>query len=212
MCHISSAFFRFLPLISALSGSQMAHTLAHRKALFMEIRLTKRPTRKGEKIYYTFEWGKGAGDRRASGIFIYSKPKGPIEKNHNKEALVILETKRSQLILERQATRVMKTITTGRSNNIITIIAVQDYSQLKLVYSREEAEVAFNIGGNVISGQVSGETAKAYYQPFPIIRQITEKEILENYLLIKQDIQDIVEQIMEDLLKDPEKENLIVKH
>jgi hypothetical protein len=59
-----------------------------------------------------------------------------------------------------RAASVMKTIATGRSNNIISIIAVQDYSQLKLMYSREEAEVIFNITGNIISGQVSGETAK----------------------------------------------------
>lgn len=59
-----------------------------------------------------------------------------------------------------RAASVMKTIATGRSNNITTVIAVQDYSQLKLMYSKEEAEVIFNITGNIISGQVSGETAK----------------------------------------------------
>lgn len=35
-----------------------------------------------------------------------------------------------------RATAVMDTITTGRSNNITTIIAVQDYSQLKMIYAR----------------------------------------------------------------------------
>ncbi|HMG66834.1 MAG TPA: YWFCY domain-containing protein, partial [Chitinophagaceae bacterium] len=51
-----------------------------------------------------------------------------------------------------RATSVAKTIATGRSNNITTIIAVQDYSQLKMIYSKEEAEVIFNITGNIISG------------------------------------------------------------
>lgn len=51
-------------------------------------------------------------------------------------------------------------IATGRSNDIIPVIAIQDYSQLKKVYSKEEAETIFNMTGNIISGQVSGETAK----------------------------------------------------
>ncbi|MBX3257008.1 MAG: TraM recognition domain-containing protein [Chitinophagaceae bacterium] len=49
-----------------------------------------------------------------------------------------------------KATSVLETISSGRSNNIITVIALQDYSQLKLKYSKEEAEVIFNITGNVI--------------------------------------------------------------
>ncbi len=65
-----------------------------------------------------------------------------------------------------RATSVMRTIATGRSNNITTVIALQDYSQLKMVYSREEAEVIFNITGNIISGQVSGETAKLLSERF----------------------------------------------
>lgn len=65
-----------------------------------------------------------------------------------------------------RAASVTKTIATGRSNNITTIIAVQDYSQLKMMYTKEEAEVIFNITGNIISGQVSGETAKLLSERF----------------------------------------------
>lgn len=65
-----------------------------------------------------------------------------------------------------RATSVMETITTGRSNNITSIVAVQDYSQLKMIYSREEAETIFNITGNIISGQVSGETARLLSERF----------------------------------------------
>ncbi len=39
----------------------------------------------------------------STGIFTYTKPKDQIQKNHNKEALMILETKRSQMILDGQA-------------------------------------------------------------------------------------------------------------
>lgn len=51
-------------------------------------------------------------------------------------------------------------IATARSNKVATTLAVQDYSQLKKDYGREQAEVIMNIVGNVISGQVSGDTAK----------------------------------------------------
>lgn len=54
------------------------------------------------KIYYTLEWGRGAGQRSATGIFTYVKPKNQVEKNHNKQALLLLETKKSQLIIEQQ--------------------------------------------------------------------------------------------------------------
>ena len=44
-----------------------------------------------------------------------------------------------------RATSILNTIATGRSNNIVTVITVQDYSQLKLLYSREEAKVILNL-------------------------------------------------------------------
>ncbi|MFT3749075.1 MAG: conjugal transfer protein MobC [Agriterribacter sp.] len=187
-----------------------------------------------------------------------------------------------------RATSILETISTGRSNNIITVIAVQDYSQLKLKYSKEEAEVIFNITGNVISGQVSGETAKLLserfaktfqeresisinssdtsisrskqleasvpastisslssgdfvglvadnpdeiielktfhsaiinnqnaikkekqsYLPLPVIRNADQKEINTVYQIIKQDVQDIVDVVMEKVLNDPSREAL----
>jgi hypothetical protein len=73
-----------------------------------------------------------------------------------------------------RATSVQKIIGQGRSNNIICAIALQDYSQLKQIYSKEEAETIFNMTGNVISGQVSGETAKLLSERFPKIMQDRE--------------------------------------
>ncbi|MBV4357356.1 YWFCY domain-containing protein [Pinibacter aurantiacus] len=73
-----------------------------------------------------------------------------------------------------RAASIMRTIATGRSNKIITSIAVQDFSQLKLMYSKEEAEIIFNITGNIISGQVSGETAKHLSDRFAKIFQDRE--------------------------------------
>lgn len=65
-------------------------------------------------------------------------------------------------------------LATARSNRVAVTISVQDYSQLKAQYSREQAEVIFNIAGNVISGQVSGETAKLLSERFGRIMQDRE--------------------------------------
>ena len=62
-------------------------------------------------------------------------------------------------------------IATARSNKVATILGVQDASQLKLHYGKEQAEVIMNIVGNIISGQVSGETAKQLSEKFGKILQ-----------------------------------------
>jgi integrase len=63
----------------------------------------KRTNAKGDKISFYYDLGRGKGQRLKTGVFIYAKPKNQTEKNHNKEALLVLETKRSQYILENQA-------------------------------------------------------------------------------------------------------------
>jgi hypothetical protein len=65
-------------------------------------------------------------------------------------------------------------IATARSNRVATTLAVQDYSQLKKDYGRDQAEVIMNIVGNVISGQVVGETAKFLSERFGKIVQERE--------------------------------------
>lgn len=62
-------------------------------------------------------------------------------------------------------------IATARANKVATCLAVQDYSQLKKDYGREQAEVVMNIVGNVISGQVVGDTAKFLSERFGKIVQ-----------------------------------------
>jgi hypothetical protein len=63
---------------------------------------------------------------------------------------------------------------TARANKVATTLAVQDYSQLKKDYGKEQAEVIMNIVGNVISGQVVGETAKVLSERFGKIVQERE--------------------------------------
>jgi len=65
-------------------------------------------------------------------------------------------------------------IATARSNKVATTLAMQDFSQLKKDYGREQAEVIMNITGNIISGQVTGETAKQLSERFGKIMQDRE--------------------------------------
>jgi hypothetical protein len=52
-------------------------------------------------------------------------------------------------------------IATARSNKVATTLGVQDFSQLRKDYGKEQAEVIMNVCGNIISGQVLGDTAKS---------------------------------------------------
>jgi hypothetical protein len=56
-----------------------------------------------KKTYYRFIWGHSATEKMSAGIFTYTKPKTQIEKNHYKEAIAILEMKRSQLVIDQQS-------------------------------------------------------------------------------------------------------------
>jgi len=51
-------------------------------------------------------------------------------------------------------------IATARSNKVATCLGIQDFSQLRKDYGREQADVIMNIAGNIVSGQVTGDTAK----------------------------------------------------
>lgn len=62
-------------------------------------------------------------------------------------------------------------IATARSNKVATTLGVQDFSQLRKDYGREQADVILNITGNIISGQVTGETAKQLSERFGRILQ-----------------------------------------
>lgn len=62
-------------------------------------------------------------------------------------------------------------IATARSNKVATTIAVQDFSQLKKDYGAEQADVITGIVGNVISGQVTGSSAKTLSENFGKIAQ-----------------------------------------
>jgi hypothetical protein len=62
-------------------------------------------------------------------------------------------------------------IATARSNKVATTLAVQDFSQLQKDYGADQAKVITGIVGNLISGQVTGDTAKILAENFGKIMQ-----------------------------------------
>lgn len=52
-------------------------------------------------------------------------------------------------------------IATARSNKVATTLGIQDFSQLRKDYGKEQADVIINVAGNIVSGQVLGDTAKS---------------------------------------------------
>jgi hypothetical protein len=72
-------------------------------------------------------------------------------------------------------------IATARSNKVATTLAMQDFSQLKKDYGRDQADVNTNICGNIVSGQVTGDTAKTLSERFgKIIQQRDSMSINRN--------------------------------
>ncbi|TDE04216.1 TraM recognition domain-containing protein [Flavobacterium sandaracinum] len=65
-------------------------------------------------------------------------------------------------------------IATARSNKVATCLGIQDFSQLRKDYGREQADVIMNINGNIVSGQVTGDTAKQLSERFGKIMQDRE--------------------------------------
>jgi uncharacterized protein YoaH (UPF0181 family) len=182
-------------------------------------------------------------------------------------------------------------IGTGRSNLIATTIVIQNLDQVRKDYSREMADVLMNLCGNIICGQVSGDTAKQMserigkimqdrssvtvnssdtsvnhsqqldlavpastisglssgefvgivadnprqeikqkvfhcrvqndpallkkehnkYKDLPVVRSLDNNIVQQNYLQIKQDVQDIISAELERIMNDPILSSLIIK-
>ena len=182
-------------------------------------------------------------------------------------------------------------IATARSNKVATTLGIKEFSQLRKDYGKEQAEGIMNITGNIISGQVAGDTAKQLserfgkimqdrasysinsadtsvshstqlesaippskisalssgefvgivaddpterielkafhchiqndhdalkneqdiYKEIPIVRKLDNAIVQQNYLQIKQDVQDIISSEMERVLSDPGLSHLTIK-
>jgi hypothetical protein len=91
--------------------------------------------------------------------------------------LKIINQKKCSLVFDEfptLTTDIIPTISTGRSNLISTCLGIQDASQLRKDYGREQADVIMNITGNMAVGQVSGDTAKSVSEKIGRIMQDRE--------------------------------------
>ncbi|MDJ1484221.1 conjugal transfer protein MobC [Cytophagaceae bacterium YF14B1] len=81
-------------------------------------------------------------------------------------------------------------IATARSNKVATCLGIQDFSQLRKDYGKEQADVIMNIVGNIISGQVTGDTAKQLSERIGRIMQERESfSINSNDISISRSVQ-----------------------
>ncbi len=72
------------------------------------------------------------------------------------------------------ATGIVSTISTARSNLVSCTLGIQSIEQLKKEYGAEFAEIIAGISGNIISGQVTGDSAKKLSESFGKIMQDRE--------------------------------------
>lgn len=71
-------------------------------------------------------------------------------------------------------------IAVARGYKCATTLGLQDFSQLRKDYGQEQADVITNIVGNIISGQVSGDTAKKLSENFGKIVQDKESRSINS--------------------------------
>jgi hypothetical protein len=71
-------------------------------------------------------------------------------------------------------TDIIPTIATARGNRVSACLGIQDASQLRKDHGREQADVIMNITGNMVVGQVSGDTAKSVSEKIGRIMQDRE--------------------------------------
>jgi len=63
------------------------------------------------------------------------------------------------------------TLAQARSNKVAITLGIQDLSQLRAAYGRDQADALFNLPGNLICSQVSGDSASLVSQRFGKIQQ-----------------------------------------
>lgn len=63
------------------------------------------------------------------------------------------------------------TLASARSNKVAVTIGIQDLSQLRKEYGRDQADALFNLPGNLICGQVTGDSARLVSERFGKILQ-----------------------------------------
>lgn len=69
----------------------------------MSVEITTKKSKNGQKIYYYLEWGKGPGERVATGKFTWAKPKDQIQRDFNKQVLQIVAKVQAEKTLDFQS-------------------------------------------------------------------------------------------------------------
>ena len=64
---------------------------------------------------------------------------------------------------------------------------------------------------NIVNDHSSLKKEKESYLPIPVVGKVDRKKINTIYQIIKQDVQDIVDSVMEEILNDPAREHLVVR-
>lgn len=64
----------------------------------MNVVLTTRLSQDQQRIFYSLGWGKGAGQRMATGIFTYAIPLNAAQRKFNKKAFELLESRRLEIL------------------------------------------------------------------------------------------------------------------
>jgi hypothetical protein len=63
----------------------------------------------------------------------------------------------------------------------------------------------------IISDHDTNKNLKSAYLSYPSVRAIDQREVNAVYHIIKEDVKDIVEEVMEGILNDPERRHLLIK-
>ncbi|TAN15362.1 MAG: conjugal transfer protein TraG [Chitinophagaceae bacterium] len=101
-------------------------------------------------------------------LYVFRLLRAILHKGRNKSSIIIDEL--PSIFLN----GIEQFIAVARSYLVSTILCVQDFSQLTKDYGREMADVIINICGNIISGQVTGATARQLSERFGKIMQERE--------------------------------------
>ena len=101
-------------------------------------------------------------------LFVFRLLRVILQKGRNKSSIIIDEL--PSIFLN----GIEQFIAVARSYKVSTVLCVQDFSQLIKDYGKELADVIVNICGNIIAGQVTGDTAKQLSDRFGKIVQERE--------------------------------------
>ena len=154
--------------------------------------------RNKQKVYYTLEWGKKAGQRISTRIFTYINPVSPVPRYHNEEALRLLEIKTTQMTLDYLAVGTVSTPTHRLQPNFLDFY--KEYvSELKTFCAE------------IINDHKALNQEQELYKELPVFSSVEPSDVLKSYLEVKKDMAMIVQTEIERMLDTPELTDLLIR-